>query len=199
MPPGEHDNEEEPFRYASEADIQAKVLLMVQDALQCAGLGGLCNPFLEMTFFSNRPDIVVISRKALPKRIIMFIEVKSPCAKKSEFVFTNSDISYQVYSYLMVMKQLGHVDPIVCLCTFDKICMASLTDLRSSDSTEHDNFIRLIDEKVTKIDIEEILIEDYQNEKSDEFSPTRLLKKSVSAESDITRTLPYLLLLPQVQ
>ena len=174
---------------------------MVQDALQCAGLGGLCNPFLEMTFFSNRPDIVVISRKALPKRIIMFIEVKSPCAKKSEFVFTNSDISYQVYhSYLMVvMKQLGHVDPIVCLCTFDKICMASLTDLRSSDSTEHDNFIRLIDENVTKIDIEEILIEDHQNEKSDEFSPTRLLKKSVSAESDITSTLPYLLLLPQVQ
>ena len=43
-----------------------------------------------------------------------------------------------------------------------------------------------------------IVIED-QNEKSDEFSPTRLLKKSVSAESDITSTLPYLLLLPQVQ
>ena len=42
-------------------------------------------------------------------------------------------------------------------------------------------------------------LKDITSEKSDEFSPTRLLKKSVSAESDITRTLPYLLLLPQVQ
>ena len=173
------------IRYASEADIQGKVLLMVRDALTCAGLGGLLDPLLEMTFFSKRPDIVVISRKALPKRIIMFVEVKSPCPQRSDAVFQNDNISYQVYSYLMVMRQLGHIDPIVCLCTFDKICMASLTNPSDNKSEVHKEHINRIRGKVTRTNIE--VFQKDEMEKPD-FSPTRLIKKTVSEESDITST-----------
>ena len=53
------------LKYSNEAEIQHYALLMVMDALTCAGLEDLCTPSLEMPLFACRPDIVVVTTKKL--------------------------------------------------------------------------------------------------------------------------------------
>jgi hypothetical protein len=67
------------FRYQTEADVQHLVLLAVKDAQKMLrkGLFEFFDVSLEVSFFSYRPDIVVIHHSVLG--VILVIEVKKQC------------------------------------------------------------------------------------------------------------------------
>lgn len=121
-----------PMSYSNEADVQFLIGNLMHDAIRVLGLEDHCEMHMEMSLFSNVPDMVVVRNRG---HVVMCSEVKSPEIDGGE-VFESRIVAYQVFCYLMVMRQLGHDAPVACLTTYNQICMATL-----DDPTEHTKFV----------------------------------------------------------
>ena len=111
-------------QYQNEADVQNFVACLVQDAIRACGLEDIVEMHLEMSMFSVVPDLVVVK---IRQHGILCIEVKSPERKDGE-VFSSEEVAYQVFSYCMLLKRLGHEFPVVSLTTYNKLCLVTLPD-----------------------------------------------------------------------
>jgi hypothetical protein len=168
-----------PLTYVNEADIQNYVVSLVRDAITVLGLRGKCETHMEMSLFSNVPDIVVVRTRG---RVVLCIEVKSPEHKPGQ-VFGSGIVAYQMYSYLMVMKQLGYDAPVACLSTYNSICMATLNNPTTDSSFKDDMNVVAKQLSRDKIQHQEDA-EDFTQKKPKNGSPIRSVVRLVGQGND---------------
>lgn len=110
------------FRYQNESKVQYYVTLALEDAICALGLDELLEIEPELSVFSYRPDIIVVTHSTLG--IILVVEVKKPGAD----VFTSHSVAGQVYDYLVGMLGMGIARPFVVLTTYEEMVIAHLDD-----------------------------------------------------------------------
>ena len=110
------------FVYQNETQIQRYVMLAMEDALIAMDLRDFLEVQPEISVFSYRPDIIVVSHSTLG--IILVVEVKKP----GKDVFTSHSVAGQVYDYLVGMLGMGITCPMVVLTTYEEMVIAHLND-----------------------------------------------------------------------
>ena len=112
----------EGFIYQNETEVQQCVMNVVGDALIALGMEEdlLVRP--EISVFSYRPDVIVVTHSTVG--IILVVEVKKPGTD----VFSSHSVAGQVYDYLVGLLGMGVAVPFVVLTTYEEMVIAHLDD-----------------------------------------------------------------------
>lgn len=108
--------------YQNETEIQFYVMDIFKDAIKLLGLETVLSVRPEISLFSYRPDIIVVTH--LLFGIVLVVEVKKPGFD----VFTSKSVSGQVYDYLVGMLARGVSQPFAVLSSYNQMVIAHLDD-----------------------------------------------------------------------
>jgi hypothetical protein len=110
------------YQYQNETEVQRFVEYALFDAIDALGLSDVLTVRPEISLFSYRPDIIVVTHSSFG--VILILEVKKP----GEDVFTSHSVAGQVYDYLLGMLGIGISRSFAVLSTYEEMVMAHLDD-----------------------------------------------------------------------
>jgi len=104
----------------NESSLSHLILLVLKDVLSCLGLDR-AEIAQEMSFFSMRPDIVVLKYM---NAIVLIIEVKN-AGQNAQKVMESESAAGQCLDYTYALKRTNIETPIVCLSTYTMMRIGS--------------------------------------------------------------------------
>ena len=105
----------------NESSPSLHIVNALKDVLGCLGLGGEAEVAQEMSFFSMRPDIVVLKYM---DAIVLIIEIKNE-GRDAKKVMESEVAAGQCLDYTYALKRINIDTPIVCLSTYSMMRIGS--------------------------------------------------------------------------